>query len=97
MLTGGTGSAGGLSWVVGAIHRIIQGRCGDGGIVLSILELELELEVGGWWTSTGLLVIAIAKVVQPIVMKRKEWQQKVRLLYGVWVALKLCPETPGGG
>ena len=48
MLIGGTNKVGRLSWVVGAIHRILQGCCGDDGIVLSILELELELEVSGW-------------------------------------------------
>ena len=60
MLTGGTNKVGRLSWVVGAIHRIIQGCYGDDGIVMSMLELELELEVSGWWT--GLLGTAIAKV-----------------------------------
>ena len=38
----------------------------------------------------------VAKVGQSIMEKGKEWQQKARLLYEVWVALKLCPETPGG-
>ena len=58
-----------MSWVVGAIHRILQGCYGDDDIVLSILELKLELEVSGWWT--GLLGIAIAKVEQSIVMRGK--------------------------
>ena len=30
-------------------------------------------------------------------MKGEEWQQTARLLYGTWVALELCHETPGGG
>ena len=51
MLVGGTNKVGRLSWVVGAIHRIIQGCCGDDDIVLSILEPKLELEV-----STGIHV-----------------------------------------
>ena len=59
-----------LSWVVGAIHRIVQGCYGDDGIVLSIIELELELGVGGWWT--GLLGTAIARVEQSVVTKGKE-------------------------
>ena len=86
-----------MSWAVGDIHRILQGCYGehDDDIVLSLLELKLELEVSGWWT--GLLGIAIAKVEQSIVMRGKEWQQKARLLYEVWVALKLHPETPCGG
>ena len=84
-----------LSWVVGAVHRILQGCYGDDGIVLSILELKLELEVSGWWT--GLLRIAIAKVEQSVVAKGREWQQKAGLLYEVPVALKLHPETPGRG
>ena len=84
-----------LSWVVDAIHRIIQGCFGDDDIVLTILELELELEVSGWWT--GLLETTIAKVEQSIAMNGKEWQQTARLLYEVWVALKLCPGAPGGG
>ena len=71
MLIGGTSKVGRLSWVVGATHRIIQGLgCyGDDDIVLSILELKLELGVSGWWT--GLLGIAIAKVEQSIVMRGK--------------------------
>ena len=62
--------------------------------MLSILELKLELEVSGWWT--GLLGIAITKVEKSIVVKGKEWQQKARSLYEVWVALKVYPDTPGG-
>ena len=84
-----------LSWVVGAVHRILQGCYGDdhGDIVLSILELMLELEVSGLWT--GLLGIAMTKVEQPIVMRGTELQQKVRLLCEVRVALKLHPQrTP---
>ena len=38
----------------------------------------------------------VARVEQSIVVKAKKWQQKARLLYEVWVALELCPETPGG-
>ena len=67
---------------------------GDDDIVLSLLELRLELAVSGW--CTGLLRTAVAKVEQSIMEKGKEWQQKARLLYEVWAALKLCPETPGG-
>ena len=59
-----------------------------------VLELKLEREVSGWWT--GLLGTAMTRVEQSIVMKGKEWQQKARLLYQVWVALELCPETPEG-
>ena len=95
VLTGGNNRVGGLSWLVGAVHRILQGCYGDDDIVLSILELMLELEISGWWT--GLLGIAIAKVEQSIVTRGKKWQQKARVLYEVWVALKLYPETPGGG
>ena len=97
MLKGGTNKVGGLPWVVGAVHRILQGCYGDYGIVLPIpeLELELELEVSGWWT--GLFRIAVAKAAQSIVAKRKERQQQARLLYEGWVALEFCPETPGGG
>ena len=69
MLVGGTNKMGRLSWVVGAIHRIIQGCYGDDAIVLSILELKLELEVSGGWT--GLLGTAIARAEQSIVMKGK--------------------------
>ena len=43
-----------------------------------------------------MLRTAIARVEQSIVMKEEEWQHKARLLYVVWVALELCPETPGG-
>ena len=71
-----------LSWVVGAVHRIIQGCYGADVIVLSVLELKLEMEVSGWWT--GLLGTAIARVEQSIVMKGEEWQQKARLLYMIW-------------
>ena len=67
MLAGGTNKVGRLSWVVGAIHRIIQGCYGDDDIVLSILEPKLELEVSGWWI--GLLGTAIARVEQSMVMK----------------------------
>ncbi len=52
------------------------------------------MEVSGW--RTGMLGTAIAKVEQSMKMKEEEWQHKARLLYVVWVALKLCPETPGG-
>ena len=62
--------------------------------MLSVLELKLELEVSGWWT--GLLGTAIARVEQSIVMKGEERQQKARLLYDMWVALRLPPETPRG-
>ena len=62
--------------------------------MFSILELELELEVSGWWA--GLLGIAIAKVEQSIVAKGKEWQQNARLLYEARVALELYPEPSGG-
>ena len=55
--------------------------------MLSILELNLEMEISGWWT--GLLQTAIARVEQSIVVKGKECQQKAKLLYQVWVALKL--------
>ena len=48
MLIGGTNKVGRLSWVVGAIHRVIQGCYGDDGILLSLLELRLELAVSGW-------------------------------------------------
>ena len=97
MLEGGTNKIGRVSWVVGTIYRIIQGCFGDDGIMLSILELKLELETSGWWI--GLLGTAIARVdsEQSTAMKGKEWQQKARLLYQVRVALKLYPETPGGG
>ena len=94
MLIGGTNKVGRLSWVVGAIHRVIQGCYGDDDIVWSLLELRLELAVSGW--CDGLLRTAVTKVEQSIVGKGKEWQQKARLLYEVWVALKLGPETPGG-
>ena len=66
-------------WVVGAIHRIIQGCYGDNDRVISVLELKLELEASGWWT--GLLGNAIAKAEQSIVMNGKQWQQKAWLLY----------------
>ena len=94
MLVGGTNKVGRLSWVVGAVYRIIQGCYGADGIVLSVLELKLEMEVSGW--RTGMLGTAIARAEQSIVMKEEEWQHKAMLLYVVWVALKLCPETPGG-
>ena len=55
----------------------------------------LEMEVSGW--RIGMLSTAIAKVEQSMKMQEKEWQHEARLLYMVWVALKLCPETPGGG
>ena len=68
--------------------RIIPGCYGDPGIVLSILELELELEVCGWWAlSVGDCHRQYARVERSIVMASKEWQQNVRLLYEVWVAL----------
>ena len=95
LLAGGTNTMGRLSWIVGAIHRIIQRCYGNDDIVISILELiiKLELEVSGWWT--GLLRTAIAKAEQSIVMKGEYWEKGARLLYQVWVALKLCPETRG--
>ena len=62
--------------------------------MLPLLELRLELAVSGW--CTGMVRPAVARVEQSIMEKGKELQQKARLLYGVWVALKLCPETPGG-
>ena len=101
MLIGGTNNVGRLSWIVGAVHRILQGCYGDDDIVLSLctlLELRLDLEVSGWCAGmlTSVLRTAVAKVEQSIVEKGKEWQQKARLLYEVWVALKLCLETPGG-
>ena len=94
VLVGGTNKVVRLSWIVGAIHRILQGCYGDDDIVLSLLELRLELAVSGW--CAGLLKTAVAKVEQSIQEKGKEWQRKARLLYKVWVALELCPETPGG-
>ena len=45
MMCGGTSKVGGLSWVVGAIHGIIQGCYGTDDIVLSVLKLQLEIEV----------------------------------------------------
>ena len=48
MLIGGTNKVGRLSWVVGAVHRVVQGCYGDDDIVLSLLELRLELAVSGW-------------------------------------------------
>ena len=54
----------------GAIHRIVQGCFSDDGIVLSILELRLEVVVSGWWT--GLLQTAIARVEQPLETKGEE-------------------------
>ena len=82
MLMGGTNKVGRLSWVAGVVYRIIQGCYGADAIVLSVLELKLELEVSGWWT--GLLGTAIARVEQSIVTKGEEWQQTVRLLYMIW-------------
>ena len=70
-----------MSWVGGTIYTIVQGRFGDDDIILSILELKLELETSGWWTV--LLETAIARVHQSIVMKGKERQQKARFLYQV--------------
>ena len=95
MMCGGTNKVGRVSWAVGAIHRVIQGCYGADDIVLSVLELKLEMEVSGW--RPGILGTAIAKVEQSMKMKEEEWQHKARLLYMVWVVLKLCPETPGGG
>ena len=43
-----------------------------------------------------MLGTAIAKVEQSMTMNEEEWHHKARLLYVVWVAFKLCPETPGG-
>ena len=68
MMRGGTNKVGRLSWDVGAIHRIIQGYFGADGIVLSVLELELEMEVGSW--RTGVLSTAITNVEQSVIMKR---------------------------
>ena len=48
MLIGGTNKVGRLSWVVGAVHRVVQGCYGDDDILLSLLELRLELAVSGW-------------------------------------------------
>ena len=92
MLIGGTNKVGRLSWVVCAVHRILQGCYGDDDIVLLLLEPRLELAVSGW--CTGMLRTAVARVEQSII--EIEWQQKAGLLYEVWMALKLCPETPGG-
>ena len=39
---------------------VIQGCYGDDDIVLSILELKLELKVSGWWT--GLLGTDIVRL-----------------------------------
>ena len=75
MLMGGTNMVGRLSWVLGAIYRIIQGCYGADDIVL---ELKPELEVSGWWT--GLLGTAIDRAEQSIVTKGKRCQQKARLL-----------------
>ena len=53
MLSGGTNKVGGLSWVVGAVQRILQGCNCKGGIVLSILgpirrvELLVSTFLGG--------------------------------------------------
>ena len=89
VMPGGTGRMGRPSWVVGAvmIRRIVQGCFGDDGLVLSILELEIE--ISGWWAC--LLQTPMARAEQPPVMKGKEWQQQARLLCQVWVhvALKL--------
>ena len=41
----------------------------------SVLELKLEMEVGGWWT--GLLGTAIARAEQPIVMKGEECSKRL--------------------
>ena len=48
MPAGGTNKIGRVPWVAGTTYRIIQGCFGDDGIVLSILELKLELEASGW-------------------------------------------------
>ena len=48
MPAGGTNKIGRVPWVAGTTYRIIQGCFGDDGIVLSILELKLELETSGW-------------------------------------------------
>ena len=69
-------------------------RCPISNLLLWFPYLLLRYLASGWWT--GLLWIAIVKVEQSIVVKGQEWQQKARLLYEVWVALKLYPETPGG-
>ena len=78
LLMGGTSKVRRLSWVVGTVYRIIQGCYGAAGIVPSVQELKLGLEVTGWWT--GLLGTAIARAEQPMVMKGNEWQQKAGLL-----------------
>ena len=90
MLVGGTNKMGRLSWVVGAVHRIIQGCYGADGVVLSVLELKPEMEVSGWWT--GLLGTAIARVEQSIVMKGKEleWQQTVSKRLGCFIIMIWC-------
>ena len=67
MLIGGGNTVGRLSWVGGAVYMIIQRCYGADAIVLSVLELKLELEVSGWWTV--LLGTAIARVEQSIVLK----------------------------
>ena len=53
--------------------------------------VKLEMEVSSW--RTGMTGTAISRAEQSIVMKEGEWQHEARLLYVVWVALKLCPET----
>ena len=70
LCVGGTNKVGRLSWVVGAIHWIIQGCYGADNIVLSVLELKLEMEVSGW--RTGLLGTALARVEQSMIMKGEE-------------------------
>ena len=72
--------------MVGAIHRIVQGCFGDDDLVLSILELKLEMEIRSWWT--GHLQSGRSSPYS-LVMKGKEWQKQARLLYQVWVALTL--------
>ena len=76
MLMGATSKVGGISWVVGAVYRTIQGRYGADGIVLSVLELKLDRSWRLVFVGT-----AIARVWQSIVMKGQELQQKARLLY----------------
>ena len=78
MMCGGTNKVRRLSWVVGAIHRIIQGCYGANAIVLSVLELKLEMEVSGW--RTGMIGTAIAKVEQSMKMNEDPTHQRVTVI-----------------
>ena len=77
------------------MHRIIQGRYGADGIVLSVLELklQLEMEVGG--LRAGMLGTAIAKVAQSTVMKEEEWLGCYMWCGGLW-SCALKPLAWGG-